>query len=1447
MPGERGATPFIILSAARSGTNLLRGMLNQHPRVRCLDEVLLHEVPLAGDLDPELVGDAAAQQALARDFTAEPERFLLERVFHDPTTPRDACGFRLFYEHPPGPRAERVWAFLAGLAGLKVVHLRRQGELRRYVSLLQAMETDVWLQPVPSEAPPPPVFVDVERLLEAAAIVERDRERALARLSGHERLEVVYESLARDPEREATRALEFLGVGQLALRPLYARQGTESLGASIVNARSLRTRLQGTPMGRELDDDLPLADPPPPSAWRHRRDAPLRLFGQVGEADRDILPAFLDHYLALGVRRFHLVLHGSEDGRRALREAIGRQPVEVEEEDGGPFDDRQAYARLTRLARGHDGEWAIVADADEFLELPYGGLARTIRALSLAGATSLPAVLVQRVAAGGTRPALEAGADPHRTYPLASVSLTARLLPGSPPWLEKAPLFLVHDGTELALGHHLPPDGLARSPLPLRAVVHHFKWRAGLVESQRRRCREPLTNAHEVLALSGALEETGGLLPIEGAFECSRHALFERGLLRCPDRGQRRHAALLTRLRRSRSAQPGGPPGVPRRRRGGGQPGLSSGRGRMAFVTHELAPPSRTGGIGSYVAAAAQSLSAAGHAVTVALLSPLSEPEKASWRDVWRRRGIELECLADAAGGRPLGDPGAGARIAAWLHGRAFDVVHFADCGGLGAEAATARRQGLLLASTTTVVTLHGGVGWHTRANGSPRTLEELRLGHAEDLQLAAADWVVSPSRFMLELLDREGRRLPDRRSVLPSVIGSDMRRGDLPPWTAEGRPGLGEIVFFGRLEPRKGLDLFCDALDRLAGWRSDVSAAFLGAPASREWRSYAEERAKRWDRRVVFHENLSTADAVLLLSEGRRLAVMPSRADNHPYTVLECVAAGIPFLATAVGGIPEMVHQQDNARVLVLPDEVALAGAIRRAVDEGHAAARPARRPEDVEREFLAWHADRLARREREIPSVDAVRTAPEPSLDVVVLSDPQGGYAVPAAEAMARQRGVEFELRVGDDSLTPADAARIWRRGPRVSKGCRGVRRVAVSDVRGAPERANAMVRGSEAEYLLLCRADAVGDVRLAALLLRACVTESAQAAVSDHFVSSSGSAHGGALARAWSPAGPLALAPHENLFGGCCFLIRRSAFETLGGFRDDPSLEGNEHWDLLNRLLLEGGRVARVPLPLYRLHVPEVAVPSARPPRWAMRAGWSPFLERVPGALRDTFALLVDLEWSSEHPHVGQMPALPVSPAEGPSVPLLSLSGGGVDGALEAVQQATVEPTAAALEVVSTGPDPILLLPALAFPPGRQALRVVVEMDCDRSSLAQLFWISEGRDGYTEEDSVRGLTLRGPNVVQLSTPEIVPTGRLRFDPAVHPGRVAIRSLTVESLPAVATDSPPAPAQPAVPAAEGAPACPDPAPVAPPAQPPPPAAGTTPGWRGRARRWLRGVRDPG
>jgi len=134
--------------------------------------------------------------------------------------------------------------------------------------------------------------------------------------------------------------------------------------------------------------------------------------------------------------------------------------------------------------------------------------------------------------------------------------------------------------------------------------------------------------------------------------------------------------------------------------------------------------------------------------------------------------------------------------------------------------------------------------------------------------------------------------------------------------------------VFFGRLEHRKGLHLFCDAIDKLLDQGCAVPpVTFLGkagAPIPSDPtltpEQYIAARAQDWPIEWRVETGLGQADALRYLRDRDRLAVMPSLAENSPLTVYEATQHGIPFVATDVGGTSELIASSHTGHVLCQP-----------------------------------------------------------------------------------------------------------------------------------------------------------------------------------------------------------------------------------------------------------------------------------------------------------------------------------------------------------------------------------------------------------------------------------------------------------------------------------------------------------------------------------------------
>ncbi len=140
------------------------------------------------------------------------------------------------------------------------------------------------------------------------------------------------------------------------------------------------------------------------------------------------------------------------------------------------------------------------------------------------------------------------------------------------------------------------------------------------------------------------------------------------------------------------------------------------------------------------------------------------------------------------------------------------------------------------------------------------------------------------------------------------------------------------DFLFVGELRRLKGVDVMLRALARVRQSRP-VSAIVVGSgPDAAAFRD--ETTRLGLDDAVSFRDAMPARDAFALA----RAIVVPSRAESFPYIVLEAAAAGLPLLATNVGGIPEIVAGTDTA-LLPPEDDDALALAMLRMLDDPAAA----------------------------------------------------------------------------------------------------------------------------------------------------------------------------------------------------------------------------------------------------------------------------------------------------------------------------------------------------------------------------------------------------------------------------------------------------------------------------------------------------------------------------
>jgi phosphatidylinositol alpha-mannosyltransferase len=141
-------------------------------------------------------------------------------------------------------------------------------------------------------------------------------------------------------------------------------------------------------------------------------------------------------------------------------------------------------------------------------------------------------------------------------------------------------------------------------------------------------------------------------------------------------------------------------------------------------------------------------------------------------------------------------------------------------------------------------------------------------------------------------------------------------------------------FLFVGRVAANKGLPLLLEALARLEA-PSRRPLVLMG----RDWgeRSQLESRARKLGiaDQVRFLGHVDSLSAYRGVVRGARALVLASEWEAYGLVLLEAMAAGTPTVATAVGGVPEVLDGGRAGRLVPYGDPVALASALRSVVED--------------------------------------------------------------------------------------------------------------------------------------------------------------------------------------------------------------------------------------------------------------------------------------------------------------------------------------------------------------------------------------------------------------------------------------------------------------------------------------------------------------------------------
>ncbi len=201
------------------------------------------------------------------------------------------------------------------------------------------------------------------------------------------------------------------------------------------------------------------------------------------------------------------------------------------------------------------------------------------------------------------------------------------------------------------------------------------------------------------------------------------------------------------------------------------------------------------------------------------------------------------------------------------------------------------------------------------------RSVPILALKALRNSSLRRAHTIVVPSAFLARIAEGWGLG-PDRIHVLtnPAPPPLDVQPENLAP---------GTFVFVGRLTEAKDLTTAISAIELVP----EAKLVLVGdGPDRMKLERFAAGSSAVG--RIEFRGSLPRDEALRVMA-GAEAGLLSSAWENLPHSVVEALAVGVPVVATAVGGVPEIVHDGENGLLVPPGRPKELAGAIRRMLEE--------------------------------------------------------------------------------------------------------------------------------------------------------------------------------------------------------------------------------------------------------------------------------------------------------------------------------------------------------------------------------------------------------------------------------------------------------------------------------------------------------------------------------
>lgn len=352
---------------------------------------------------------------------------------------------------------------------------------------------------------------------------------------------------------------------------------------------------------------------------------------------------------------------------------------------------------------------------------------------------------------------------------------------------------------------------------------------------------------------------------------------------------------------------------------------------RICLVSREFPPQTHAGGIGTYTYKTSAALARLGHSVHVVTAARLPATD-------YRDGDVAIHRIQEPDDRVPMPRSLAHTRAVAAAIGRItepLDIVQACEWTGEAYwYAIKPHRPAPLVTRLATplfvVQRLNEVKAQHPLSRG-------WLTNSLERAQTLRSDGIISPTHALARLVCRGWNLASERITIVPTGISFDASQLESAGTLPDAMRGSQYLLYFGRLERRKGVHVLGAALPAVLDAYPSLKAVFVGDDMSFEGRPCADvirQLAGRHADRLIFLPRMPQRD-LLPIVRGAHLVVLPSLWENLANTCLEAMQLGRPVIATRGCGFEEVIEDGISGYLVPPGDAVALSASILAALGD--------------------------------------------------------------------------------------------------------------------------------------------------------------------------------------------------------------------------------------------------------------------------------------------------------------------------------------------------------------------------------------------------------------------------------------------------------------------------------------------------------------------------------